>query len=544
MFNYRNKHKAKHHTFWTTTEFFKVKKLTFNRAHKLKKEYPDYFVRIYQFNAPIVPGDTVRLTYKGTRRQTGFLNGSADAQFVANGTFITNTDIFPLTGYIRGFELQDLADRKKRGLHEAEGLPERSNQPAQKYSLFGGIGRTSLDVTVSTEPDQTVIVPGYLQKQWVKNKRAYFYYKTAEQVFPFFSVVSGRYKVKRDKYKNINLEVFYHPDHSYNVPVMMKSLKDGLAYNEANFSPYQYRQIRILEFPKYRSFAQSFPGTVPFSEDRGFLYQHDPEKLDMTYYVTAHELSHQWWGHQVGEANVKGGQMYSEGLAQYSALMLLKHQLAPVELSRYLKYELDAYLKGRSREQKKENSLYNTDNQPYVHYQKATLAYFYLQDLIGEEKINRALKKLLINYGLTDKYPTSDVLVNYLKAETPDSLQFVVDDLFKKITIFENRVINPTAKKVGAQYQVTIPIQTTKYYTDAVGIEKKTPIRDYIDVGIFTQDVNGKEKLVYLQKLKFSKDQTTVVIMVKDKPTKAGIDPIYKLIDRNTEDNQAVVSIN
>jgi len=115
--------------------------------------------------------------------------------------------------------------------------------------------------------------------------------------------------------------------------------------------------------------------------------------------------------------------------------------------------------------------------------------------------------------------------VAYLKAETPDSLRFVVDDLFTKITLFEDRVINPTARKIGAQYEVTIPIQTVKYYTDAAGIEKKAPIRDYIDVGIFTKGDNGKEKLVYLQKLKFSKYQTKVVIRVKDKPSMAGIDP-------------------
>ena len=37
------------------------------------------------------------------------------------------------------------------------------------------------------------------------------------------------------------------------------------------FSPYQFRQARILEFPAYATFAQSFANTIPYSEDIGFL---------------------------------------------------------------------------------------------------------------------------------------------------------------------------------------------------------------------------------------------------------------------------------
>lgn len=263
----------------------------------------------------------------------------------------------------------------------------------------------------------------------------------------------------------------------------------------------------------------------------------------MGYYVTAHELAHQWWGHLVTESGNIGNQMYSEGLAQYTALMLLKHTLTPEELSRYLKYELDGYLRGRSSEKKKENPLDHTDGQSYIHYQKATLAYFALQDYIGEEQVNKALKKLVDNYGGTDNYPTSDVLTGYFKEVAPDSLKYVVDDLFSKITLFENRVINPTAKKIGNEYEVTIPVQTLKYYADKDGNEKLTPIHDDIDIGVYAMDKKGKEKIVYLKKYKFTKDKSTISIKLKEKPVRVGIDPIYKLVDRNTEDNKAVINL-
>lgn len=143
---------------------------------------------------------------------------------------------------------------------------------------------------------------------------------------------------------------------------------------------------------------------------------------------------------------------------------------------------------------------------------------------------------------ISDNYPTSDVLTGYIKEVTPDSLKYVVDDLYSKITLFENRVVNPTAKKVKDGYEVTIPVQTVKYYADRAGNEKTTPIHDYIDIGVFTM-VKGKEKLTYLKREKFTKDQNTIIVKTKDKPERAGIDPVYKLVDRNTDDNTALVTV-
>ena len=122
-----------------------------------------------------------------------------------------------------------------------------------------------------------------------------------------------------------------------------------------------------MEFPRYASFAQSFANTIPFSEGIGFIAKiDDPDKdIDYVYYVTAHEVAHQWWGHQVMEAGVKGNAMLSESMSQYSALMVLKHKFTPEILERYLKYELDRYLVGRASERKKEQPLEFVESQGF-----------------------------------------------------------------------------------------------------------------------------------------------------------------------------------
>ncbi len=52
----------------------------------------------------------------------------------------------------------------------------------------------------------------------------------------------------------------------------------------------------------------------------------DPKRLDFLGYVTAHELAHQYWFHQVMPADVQGAEVLTETLSQYSALMVMKHR--------------------------------------------------------------------------------------------------------------------------------------------------------------------------------------------------------------------------
>ena len=61
--------------------------------------------------------------------------------------------------------------------------------------------------------------------------------------------------------------------------------------------------------------------------------------------MTAHEVAHQWWAHQEVPANVQGAEFITESLSEYSALMVLKQKYGDAKMRRFLKYELDRYLR-------------------------------------------------------------------------------------------------------------------------------------------------------------------------------------------------------
>ncbi|MFM8375381.1 MAG: M1 family metallopeptidase, partial [Phenylobacterium sp.] len=296
------------------------------------------------------------------------------------------------------------------------------------------------DITVSTVAGQVPVAPGYVVSDVTAAGRRTVRFRTDAPVLNFFSVQSARYAVRRETYKGVDLAVYHHPGHPWNVDRMMTAMKRSLDYYQANFSPYQFRQARILEFPGYATFAQAFANTIPYSEAIGFTADPDkPDKIDFATYVTAHEMAHQWWAHQIIGADMQGATVLSETLAQYSALLIMEQTYGPEGIRKFLRNELDSYLAARGGQAVEETPLIRVENQPYIHYRKGSLVMYLLRDQIGEAKVNAALRSLLARYAFKGApYPTSRDLVDALRREVEDDAraQALVTDLFEKITLY------------------------------------------------------------------------------------------------------------
>ncbi len=520
-----------------TTEYLK-----FDRKNGVKERFDKFKYTIYTLEQPLQPGDSLRMEFKTSFITQGFVEtGRSNTSVIFNGTFFNN-QYFPSLGYSSDGEMANDNDRKEKGLPERERMMERNDPHGTAMSLFGDdADHVDFKIQISTDKGQTAIAPGYLVKQWEEGDRVYYQYDMDAPMCNFYSMISANYAIKKDKWNDVNLEIYYHPGHEYNTDRMMEGMKDALAYYSEHFSPYQYRQVRIMEFPRYASFAQSFANTIPFSEGIGFIAKiDDPDKdIDFVYYVTAHEVAHQWWGHQVMEARVKGNAMLSESMSQYSALMVLKNKFTPEIIERYLKYELDRYLGGRASERKKEQPLEFVEGQGYIHYQKASLIFFALQDYIGEDSVNAAFRRYNEEWRFKDSpYPTSADLLKHIRKVTPDSLQYLIHDMFETITLFENKTeVAEYEEKSETEFEVSLKVSAEKLRADSTGLETAIAINDWIDIGVYGKNNAGKDSLIYLKKHKITQKENEYKITVKSRPRKAGIDPLHKLIDRHSDDN-------
>ena len=503
---------------------------------------------MYKLAKPIMPGESLDMTMTMSYYPTGIENEVNNSSIVDNGSFFNNNTILPQIGYQAGFELSDRKDRKEYGLPMKDRMPRLSNQPAKRMNNL--ISNNSDWVHVrsifGTSGDQIAIAPGSLRRQWKKNGRNYYHYELDHPSMNFYSFMSARYQVRKKMYKGISLEVYYDARHAYNVNKMMMSMEKSIDYYDSNFGPYRHKQARIIEFPRYASFAQAFPGTMPYSESIGFIANlEDQEDIDMVTYIVAHEMGHQWWGHQVVGPEMQGSTMLSESMAQYSALMVMEKMYGKDQMHKFLRYEMDRYLSARGLEAEKELPLLEAETQAYMYYNKASTVVFYLKEMIGEERVNAALKNLVDSFAYREPpYPTAYELVNRLETQTPDSLRYLINDLFRNITIFDNKVVEAKTRKITNAYETTITVRANKMYADTVGRETPTVLDDWIMVGLLAKPVQGKKygKPIEMRKFRMRDKDATFVLTTKEKPWQAGIDPYCYLVDRMPEDNLKRVS--
>ena len=512
---------------------------------RLERDYGDFHYRIYRYERPLAPGARHAIRFETVRAQRGFRNSGNERRVVDNGTFVDNTEIAPLLGMARDGLLEERAKRRKYGLPPAQRMPSLDDPSARMNNLIRSDSDwVNSDITVSTDAAQVAVAPGYREYETVENGRRKARYRSEAPIQNFFSIQSARYAVHRDRWRDVELSIYHHPGHAWNLERMAKAMKVSLDYYTTNFSPYQFRQVRILEFPAYANFAQSFANTIPYSEGIGFIANYaDPEKIDMVTYVTAHEIAHQWWAHQVMAPRQQGATLIIESLAQYSALMVMEQLYGPEQIRRFLKYELDQYLRSRGGELLEELPLERVENQGYIHYQKGGLAMYLLKDQIGEAAVNAALRDLIAAYAFRPApYPDSRELVRRLREAAGPAHAQLVTDLFEKITLYDVRLAGARSRRrADGGWDVVLDVDARKLYADGKGLETEAPLAESFEFGVFSVEPGEKgydrSSVIALQRLPLRSGRQTVTLRVDREPKVAGVDPFNKRIDRNSDDN-------
>lgn len=501
--------------------------------------------RIYRFDTPLAPGATATMTFKTRRWHNALTAQGYGRRLVRNGTFLDNSEFSPQIGMDRSRLLDDRATRRKYGL-PPELRPAKLEDPkGRERNYVGNIDWVNSDITLSTSADQVPIAPGKKLTDVVKDGRRIARFKSTAPILGFFSIQSAAYEIKTRDADGVELQVYYDARHPYNVDRILTALEKSLGYYQANFGPYQFDHARVIEFPNYAQFAQAFAGTMPYSEGLGFLANlADPGEIDYVTYVTAHELGHQYWAHQLISADQQGGTVLVETMAQYSAMMVMKDLYGEDQMRRFLKFELDNYLRSRGSEAIEELPLERVENQGYIHYRKGAVVMYLLQDRLGEDRMNEMLRSLLDKYRFKSQpYASSTDLVDGLYSLARNQQERdLVRDLMQKITLYDLKAEEALVKKLAdGRYETTLTVEAGKSYADGEGKEADAKLDDVIEIGLFTEKpgegVFAKKNVLYLERRPVRSGVQTIKIVTKAKPVWAGIDPYNKYIDRDSDDN-------
>lgn len=479
---------------------------------------------IMQFSAlklaqALSPGDSLIMNFKIRNKPNSFFERNSNV--LANGTFL-GSDALPRLGY-------SFSEDKK---HPSDSLAVINSYAAEDADLV------SFEATLSTIEGQTAIAPGYLEKDWTKSGRHYFQYKTDQKIKFVFGFNSAKYELQQETWKDVNLEVYYHKGHEHNISKMLNGLKGALAYNTKYLSPYQHSESRIIEFPMTEgSYATTMANSIPTSEMRFIANTNDEEgRVDQSFYVAAHELTHQWWGNQVAPADALGAVMISESITEYFSLRVYEEHFGKKKADKFLRLQRDRYLQGRTTEQDEEPPLqFVAQAQQYISYGKGGFTFNAMMHYLGEEELNGILKDFLERYRLQEApYPTSLDFVSHLKKSTPDSLQYVVEDLFEKVVLYDNELKSAETTDLGnGEYEINLSFSIEKQ--ELKGKETSSvPLADYVQIGFFDEDDN----LTYLHTQKVTDHQNDLIIKLDQKPAKIVLDPNLMLMDKDIKDQE------
>lgn len=525
--------------------------------------------RIFALARPLEAGDSLQLDFDLSFRPRGFPNDGVQTKVVSNGA-VFDRSWLPLIGYQPVYELSGKDARRRFGLGPRTPAPGSGDAGAtrRRWMLLNE-DLVHLDAVVGTAADQIVIMPGTLRRSWTENGRRYFHYETRPTLFGA-NVISGRYAVLEDRWSldasattqavqrtasqsrdstrargdsGVQLRIFHDPAHRSNLDRTIRSMKASLAYCTERFGPYPYEELSIVEIPRYGGFGRALAHTITFTEDY-FLERVREGQLDQPFYGTAHEVAHQWWGGQARGAIVRGHGFLSESLANYTAMMVVEKTYGLEAAWRVYGFQMDRYLRGRANFSH-EVPLLDVEDQPYIAYRKGAIAMYRLRLALGEERVDTALRRYLEKYrDAGPPYPTSRDLYAELRAVTPDSLQYLLTDLFETVTLWDVRTEQAVVKRTDSgEYLVTLDVVAKKARADSVGRMTEAPMNDLVEIGVFAP---GKGEALgeplYLERQRIRSGRQTIRITVPGEPARAGIDPRHELIDRDGDDNVATVS--
>jgi ABC-2 type transport system permease protein len=512
---------------------YEVRAMKFDRASTPGIVDAEHGYRTFTLERALAPGESMQFSFDVAFRPRGFRHGGWQTAVVRNGSFFDRR-LLPFIGYQPGFEVAGDAERKRYGL-PPQPMPGPGDPAARRhYSRYRDGGRIHVETIVGTAADQIAVVPGVLRRSWTANGRRYFHYGTHVPETFGTAVFSARYAVAKGRWRDTSLEILHHPPHRANLDRMMSGMQAALDYYTTAFGPFPYPEMRIVEVPPYSFNGRAFPAALGLSE-ANFITRTGPGVVDLTFFGTAHEVAHQWWGGQVRPAYAKGRGFVGESVANYSAMLVTEKVLGPAEARRVYDYQMNRYLQVRG-ETGRDVPLLEVEDHPHVSYGKGAVALYTLREHIGAEAVNGALRRLLQKYGGSGPpYATSLDLYAELRAATPPSLHPLLTDLFETMTLWDVKTQSATSRRLpDGRYEVTLTVMAQKLRADGMGVETPTPMNDFVEVGVFAAE---KNEPLYLTRHRIRSGQQTLRIVVPREPSTAGLDPNGKLIERERGDN-------
>lgn len=498
------------------TGFDEISSVKLERKNVLVDSNKNMRFLVYKLVEPLAPQERLGLDFVVESVDNSLFQ--INSNVVKNGTFI-KSDILPRVGYY---------------------VPAAKKHPNDTTALnnhYQSIDSDLLDFEciISTSKNQTAIATGKLHAHWEEENRSYYLYKTESPIKMGMAFNSGDFEIINDQWNETEIQLYSLKSHSENADRMLAGMKAALEYNEHHFGKPLLSNLNIVEFPSTQgSFATAFGNALLVSETR-FGVKPEEGKIDLAFYVAAHEMTHHWFGNQLLPKDVLGAAMLTESITEYITLNIYRHAVGEKAALQFLKKQRERYFRGKWRREK-ENPLYLASvEEDYLTYGKGCMALNTLSYYWGEENLLRAIKSFMqMHPAVSCNYPTSLEFVNHLKAQVPDSLEYLIRDRMEAVRSFDASIDTVEIHKMDGEFVLDIHVTCDKKNE---AYEPISPKED-MEIGVY----NEQGVLLNLSSIKVKGTNGVFRIAVKDKPAKVELDPKLLMIDDDINNNNYTFS--
>jgi hypothetical protein len=516
-----------------------LESVEFSQAVDLLRKGDEFGVHHYQLKRALQPGEKMTISFELSAQARGFTDNMTEQSWITKKHILLghrsgNPGIFPTIGYSYSVRLPEHNLRRQYGLSEEPALPDAALADRKKMLLPSDI--ITMNSTVSTSAEHTVIANGQLTKQWQTQGRNHYQFSLNQPALNEVLFISGHYAKATRRHNDVELAVYYHPKHPWNVQRMLDSAAQTLEYAETKLTSYTYPALSIVEIPDY-PFHGVAPTLFPWRESAGFTAQLPKQQhSDKVFDSVSDAIAHQWWSFTSVPQYAKGALTIS-GLSKYTSMMVSEQRFGRRStLAQRKKLRLN-YLKNRQHDRVKERPLTQTQfNQDYLSRTKASLAFYAMQYFIGEEHVNKAFRQVLAQFNIhNEQHLNIEDLLVALKTVAPMKYQQMITDWFEHVTLYDVSVHSVSVVPLDQhRNQVQFTLATHKSYTNADGEAVTQALDEYIPVKI----TNQQGKTLYTETVHVIDNKQSVLIIVEGQPELIQVDPDGVLLESNIGDNQ------
>ena len=500
----------------------------------LHQSTANWSVYLFQLTQALLPGETLAMSYQLEQSSTAFAINKA---IVNNGSYLNQSGFEPLMGYTERNEIKDKFERINRGLLAKVGITSDRTKLSEKGKFISQ--KRKFEAVLSTSVEQTAVTSGQLVKSWQQDGRNYFHYKMDQAIYPLVDYFSAVYKKQSIEHNGIMIEMYFHADHAENIDEMLRATQATLDYATTNLGPYAFDSLRILEVPAYHSFGgKATAGVIALSENLYTEDYNDGAAINNTARNTIHEVMHQWWGEKLVPKITQGEGVLIESLTKYMEVVILERMYGKFMARQLTKYTQRRYFSGRAYARTAEVGVVDANNEAYLNYGKGPVVLTALRELLGEQKINTALKQLIENHQYTLSGTTDDLL-SALFNVADDSQKELIQDWLTKVIEYDLAINKALVHELSdGRFEVIIDVKALRLATDNEGLVSEVGIDESIKIALYNAHPNSKNtKTLSVESQLVNHKNMTITLQVKDKPSYVMIDPNHTRLDKNLSDN-------